>query len=131
MFEHDHLIAPRLVFARQKCSAEFRLDAEGIEEAGGDAITSESFRLTRARQIEGAMNYGDEPLEALVLRMPIIEIAGRDRAVVEAAIQGALLPNHHQAFLMREIERAQNQCVRHAEYRRIRRDPRRQSDEGD
>src|SRR5215510_1258083 len=54
VLEHDHLIAPRLVFAWQKCATDRRLDAERIEEAGGDAITAESFWLMRASQVEVA-----------------------------------------------------------------------------
>src|SRR5262245_31924157 len=77
----------------------------------------------RARQIEDAPGIGDKPLETLVLFTPIVEIARRDRAMVEAARQGTSLPDHHQPLLIREIEGAQNHSVRQAEDRRVRRDP--------
>src|SRR5262245_28692958 len=67
VFENDHLIAPRLVFARQKCATDRRLDAERVEEACGDAVAAELLRLMRPRQIEGALINCDKPLEALIL----------------------------------------------------------------
>src|SRR5262245_53540380 len=51
--------------------------------------------------------------------------------MVEAAFIFATFPDHHQPLLIRQIERAQNQCVHTAEDRRVRRDPRRQRDDGD
>src|SRR5262245_6530484 len=130
VFEHNHLIAPRLIFARQKYAPERRPYAERIEKAGGDAVTAESFRLMRSRQIEGAPDNGDEPLEAMILFTPVVEIAGRDRAVVVAALHGAPFIDHHQPLLMLKTERAQNQRIRDAEDRRIGRDPRRNRDDG-
>src|SRR4029453_13949714 len=100
VFEHDHLFAPRLILARQKRAPEPGLYPEGREEAGGDAVTAELFRLIRARQIEAAPLNCDQPLEALVLFTPIVEIARRDRAMVEAARQGTSLPDHHQSLLI-------------------------------
>src|SRR5262245_19863631 len=55
VFENDYPMAPRLVFARHKCAADRRLDAERVEEASGDAITAELFRLMRPCQIEDAL----------------------------------------------------------------------------
>src|SRR5262245_48732047 len=52
VFEHDHLIASRLIFARQKCTPERRLYAERIEEAGRNGVTAESVGLAPACQIE-------------------------------------------------------------------------------
>src|SRR5262245_50512724 len=131
VFEHDHLIAPLLIFARQKCAPERRLYAERVEKAGGDAVTAESFRLMRSRQIEGAPDNGDEPLEALILFTPVVEIAERDRAVVVAALRGTPFIDHHQPLLMLKTERAQNQRISDTENRRVRRDPRRQRDDSD
>src|SRR5262245_59140437 len=132
VFEHDHLIAPRLIFARQKYAPERRPYAERIEKVGGDAVTAESFRLMRSRQIEGAPDNGDEPLEALILFTAVVENAERDRAVVVAvaALVGTPVIDHHQPLLMLKTERAQNQRIRDAEDRRVRRDPRRQRDDG-
>src|SRR5262245_18641349 len=84
----------------------------------------------RPRQIEGALINGDKQLEALALFAPIVEIARRDRAVVEAAFIFATFPDHHQPLLIREIERAQNQRVRNAEDRGVRCDTRRQREDG-
>src|SRR5262245_33821520 len=85
----------------------------------------------RPRQIEGALINGDKQLEALALFAPIVEIARRDRAAVEAAFIFAPFPDHHQPLLIRKIERAKNQCVREAEDRRVRRDSRCNRDDGD
>src|SRR5262245_18790763 len=52
VFEHDHLIAPRLIFARQKRAPERGLYAERIEEAGRNGVTAESVGLAPACQIE-------------------------------------------------------------------------------
>src|SRR5262245_22389858 len=110
----------RFVFARQKCAAERRPGAERVEEAGGDSITTELFRLARADEIKSELIKGDKPFEATVLFTPIVEIAGSDPAMTVAGLRA--LPYRHQPLLIRKIERAQNQRIRNAEDRRVRRD---------
>src|SRR5262247_2479342 len=94
MLEHDHLIAPRLVFTRLKRAAERRACAERVEEVGRHDAAAESLRIIHASQVKVLLFNGDESFEALTLLQKIIEIAWRDKAANEACLP--LFPNHHQ-----------------------------------